>query len=342
MSKKAGLIAPASSITPAEHIKCVKALEKLGFAVTEGESLKQDENKYGYLAGEARRRAKDVNDMFADPQVEAIFCTRGGYGSMELLEYLDYELIAANPKVFVGYSDITSLHTAFAKYCGFVIFHGPMVKPNFLPMLGDGSEIGNGEKMEPGKEEELKYMLESLYTAWNFWEKNRDATSYGIGERHEKQRRKGMTFQNPPGEEIKLLNKGRNKAGCVEGRLFGGNLSVLAKLLGTAFSPVGNGEILFLEDIGESVSRIHMCLEQMKLAGMFQGVRGILLGDFTDCTNEKYDNSLAVQQFLQEWMEPLGIPVLCNVCSDHRNPMGTLPLGAVCRVEGEKISFLTI
>lgn len=320
MRKKAGLIAPASPITPGEHIKCVKVLEQLGFTVAEGESLKQDENKYGYLAGEARKRAKDVNDMFADPQVEAIFCTRGGYGSMELLEYLDYELIAANPKIFVGYSDITSLHTAFAKYCGFVTFHGPMVKPDLLSVIEDGQESDNDEKMEQEKEAELKYMMESLQAAWDFG-------------------RKGITFQNPTGEKIRVLNQGRTKAGYVEGRLFGGNLSVLARLLGTVFSPVGNGEILFLEDIGESISRIHMCLIQMKLAGMFQGVQGILLGDFTDCTNEKYDDSLEVEHFLQEWLEPLGIPVLCNICSDHRKPMGTLPLGAWCHVEGEAVSF---
>src|SRR5208337_2637826 len=88
------------------------------------------------LAGSDRDRAADLMRMFTDPKVQAIFCVRGGYGTARLLPLLDYQMIHANPKVFVGYSDITSLHCAFLKKSGLVSFHGPMlnsdfIKPNF-------------------------------------------------------------------------------------------------------------------------------------------------------------------------------------------------------------------
>lgn len=293
-----GLIAPASPIREQEHKACVIALEHMGYTVIEGESLKQNASRYGYLAGDAKTRAKDVNDMFANRQIKGIFCTRGGYGSMELLDYLDYECIASNPKVFIGYSDITCLHAAFGKKCGFITFHGPMVKPNLL-LEGDI----------------LKYNVDSLQNVLSL----RDSLK--------------VDFKNPSGEEIQLLVQGKKvETKKLEGKLFGGNLSVLARLLGTPYSPVGNGEILFLEDIGEPVSKIHMYLEQMRYAGMFADIKCILLGEFTGCTNEKYDKSLKIHTFFQEWFAPLGIPVLSNICSDHRRCMGTLPLGAMCRV----------
>jgi len=82
--------------------------------------------KYGYLSGTDEIRARDVNAMFADPQVDAIVCTRGGYGTMRMLDMLDYDVIRANPKIFLGFSDITALHIAFLEKCGLVTFHGPM------------------------------------------------------------------------------------------------------------------------------------------------------------------------------------------------------------------------
>ena len=93
---------------------------------------------HGYLAGTDERRLQDLHDAFADPRIDAILCMRGGYGSMRLLDKIDFQLLRDNPKPLIGYSDITALHTAIARHAGFVTFHGAMLSADLL-----------GEKLEP-------------------------------------------------------------------------------------------------------------------------------------------------------------------------------------------------
>ncbi len=119
-----GIIGPAGAVRVEGAVgRAVEYAKSLGFNVKLGESANA---KYGYLSGTDALRAKDVNAMFADPEVNAIVCTRGGYGTMRMLDLLDYDLIKANPKIFVGFSDITAMHIAFQEKCGLVTFHGPM------------------------------------------------------------------------------------------------------------------------------------------------------------------------------------------------------------------------
>jgi len=119
-----GLISPAG---PAEEdllYSGIHTLEQMGFKIKLGNHVQ--ERKY-YLAGNDEDRAEDLNKMFSDPEVKGIFCVRGGYGSTRILHMIDYDIIAGNPKVFIGYSDITALHLAIEKKTGLVTFHGPMV-----------------------------------------------------------------------------------------------------------------------------------------------------------------------------------------------------------------------
>ena len=125
-----GLVAPSFPIKEEELSDCVRLLKEMGYEVKVGRQLTTLANFHNYLAGEGKDRAADINKMFADPEVKAIFCVRGGYGSSHVMDYLDYDVIRANPKIFVGYSDITNLLSAFQMYCGMVVFHGPMVCSN--------------------------------------------------------------------------------------------------------------------------------------------------------------------------------------------------------------------
>ena len=119
-----GLIAPSSPIYEEENRqKAIQLLEGMGFAVTVGQSLNEQR---GYLSGSDSLRAHDVNSAFANPDIDAVVCLRGGYGAARLLPMLDYDMIRINPKPFVGFSDITALHCAFQVKCGLVTFHGPM------------------------------------------------------------------------------------------------------------------------------------------------------------------------------------------------------------------------
>lgn len=119
-----GVITPASPGNLESADQGILWLEKQGFHVKLGKSVNQAND---YLAGTDAERAADIHDMFAAPDVDGIICMRGGYGTMRLLEQLDYSLIQCHPKVFVGYSDITALHTSIGQRTGLVTFHGPMV-----------------------------------------------------------------------------------------------------------------------------------------------------------------------------------------------------------------------
>ncbi len=295
-----GLASPASPVAAGEEELCQKWLEALGFRVQMGETLRKRERVRGYLAGDARSRAEDLNRMFKDPKIKAIFCVRGGYGSAQLLEHLDYDAIRRNPKPLIGYSDITSIHCGIQKKCGLVTFHGPMVRPD----------------------------LQAPETLWET-EMNMEGLAFTVKSLFAACRGKERLFENPPGEPLLPVREGR--AG---GRLLGGNLSVLVRLLGTPYCPDFKDSILFLEDVGERLPRMDLCLTQLKLAGILEQVRGILLGDFTDCTNAGYEETVDSRTFLKEWEWPEGIPVISNICSDHRWPMATLPLGAGCEIEG--------
>lgn len=149
---KVGLVAPAFPVPLARINQCVKALEELGVKVRVGSRMEQDgwviehirEEEHRtwsgvkgyletfYLAGKPESRAEDIHQMFADPEIKGIICARGGYGSAQVMPFLDKELIAKNPKSFIGFSDITNMLNWFSQTCGVVTYHGPMVSSNMV------------------------------------------------------------------------------------------------------------------------------------------------------------------------------------------------------------------
>jgi muramoyltetrapeptide carboxypeptidase len=120
-----GIIAPSGPVYDKNRItKGIEILESLGFKVVISSNCYL---KHGYLAGEDSIRAKDINKSFENKYLDGIICLRGGYGALRILDLIDYNIINENPKVFIGYSDITALHSAIHKNCNLVTFHGPMV-----------------------------------------------------------------------------------------------------------------------------------------------------------------------------------------------------------------------
>jgi muramoyltetrapeptide carboxypeptidase len=135
-----GVVSPASTIADPTRIeKGVSYLEKMGYRTCVGEHVLKT---YGYLAGTDEERAGDLHAMFRNREVKAIMCIRGGYGTPRLLSLINYPLVGRNPKIFVGYSDITSLQLALLKKCGLVTFQGPMVGVD-MPDVMDGLTEGN-------------------------------------------------------------------------------------------------------------------------------------------------------------------------------------------------------
>ena len=167
--EKVGLVCPSSPVPPARAAACAAWVESRGYQVVKGKSL--NASLHGYSAGSPKLRAADLNDMFADPAVKAILCLRGGDSGNQVLEFLDYEVIRSNPKVFMGYSDITNFHVVLNQRCNLITFHGPMVSSNLL------------EDFDPFTEKVL-----------------RNALMLG--------RTNSMLLENPPGEEFQRVQAG--------------------------------------------------------------------------------------------------------------------------------------
>jgi muramoyltetrapeptide carboxypeptidase len=140
-----GIVAPASPSDPAKAERAIKYLTGMGYTVKTGKSIYSSKR---YLAGEDELRASDVNNMFSDDEVRAIFCLRGGYGSQRILDLVDFGRIRDNPKIFIGYSDVTALLNAIYQKCGLITFHGPM-----------GGDFAGG--LEERTEMAMKNILES-------------------------------------------------------------------------------------------------------------------------------------------------------------------------------------
>lgn len=174
-----GVIAPASAPASQEKIdKGAEYLERLGYRVKLGKNVRAIR---GFLAGSDQQRAADINEMFGDKHVKAIIAVRGGYGTPRLLPLIDYSLVKRNPKIFVGYSDLTALQLAMFTRAGLISFSGPMV----------GVEMFNG--IDPFTEE-------------NFWSLLTSTKKQGL-------------INNPDGQPLEPVHKGIASGALLGGNL---------------------------------------------------------------------------------------------------------------------------
>jgi len=280
------IISPAApTAAPTETFAKGKALlENAGFNVV---LMPHCHHQNAYLAGTDAERLADLHAAFGDSAIDAIVCARGGYGCMRLLPDIDFDLIRQNPKVFVGFSDITALHTAFYQQAGLVGFYGPMLTSNLL-VEAEKNEIfsqTNLFEMITGNEAYPKTVL------------NRDPFT---------------CFQ----------------AGRGQGPLIGGNLSLLTALCGTPWQPQTAGHLLFVEDWHESYYTLDRQFQQLKLAGLFEGITGLLLCDFSEIPDE-YDYPLTdhLRRITLELGLSPSIPIGYGFSVGHGAVTATLPIG---------------
>jgi len=241
--------------------------------------------RHRYLAGDDARRAAELNQAFADPELKAVFTARGGYGSMRLLAGLKL----GAPRLFVGFSDVTAVHGALQAH-GVRSLHGPV-----LTQLG---------RQPPGAVDRLFGLLESTAPA------------------------------------APLLNARTVVPGVAEGPLLGGNLSVLTRLLGTRFMPPTRGAVLLLEDVGERPYRLDRMWTHLALAGVFEGLAGIVLGDFTGCEEREADYGSA--EVLRSLAQQTGLPCAAGFAIGHGTVNLPVPLGARVRLDATagRLEFL--
>ncbi|MEB3210027.1 MAG: LD-carboxypeptidase [Leptolyngbyaceae bacterium] len=293
-----GIISPAGATYQHEELAIVEeAVHGLGLIPKVAPHAL---DRYGYLAGTDENRAADINAFFADPTVAALLPVRGDWGSARVLPYLDYDLIQQNPKIIVGFSDITALLLGIHAQTGLITFHGPhgltawddaQVQP-FRQLLFDGATPTIQNPVFGENQNRLMQV-------------------------------KGRIQTITPGQAT--------------GKLVGGNLSVISGMVGSPYLPDMNGAILFLEDVGERPYRIDRMLTQLKLAGILDQLAGFIFGQCTSCNPGNSFGSLTLEEILLDHIQPLGIPAWSGAWLGHVEPLLTVPIGvdvAIAASEG--------
>lgn len=294
-----GLVATSSAISEKRLAACIDLLENQGYRLKVSDNITQ--NKGGYMAGEESRRAMWLNKMFADPEVDAIFCVRGGDGSNRMIMDVDLDVVRKNPKIFVGYSDVTSLLNTFVEKCGLVTFHGPMVSSNMLDMYDDETRIS----------------FESALNAENEY-----------------------LYAEPAQFPLVVMQEG---CGLAKAPLAGGNLELMATSIGTPYEIDTDGKILFIEEVHGHIGNLDRTVYQLRNAGKFDHVKGVLLGQFTDMRIDMPDytpEDVVLEALLSSGRpDAAAVPVMRDVQSGHGQPMLTLPIGAVCEMNTKSRSI---
>jgi len=295
------LIAPSSPPSDRASLeRAIDAVKTLGFSIKYSNSIFAHD---GYLAGSDEERAMDFQAAFNDPKAKAVLCVRGGYGATRILNLIDWEKIR-EPKILLGFSDITALSCALWKKCGFPSFSGPVLTSDLVE-----------DKLEA--------------KTWNH------TVSLMTGEKTT-----GMLVEEPfnPTQPISLV------PGESFGRLMGGNLSIICSLLGTPWLPNFSKSILFLEDVGEFPYRVDRHLTQLLDAGVLQTVSGIALGDFrfqdAQRKNDRREGLQTMKAVFLDRLGGLGVPVLMNVPFGHIKPKITIPYGVVTMLDSERHNLI--
>jgi muramoyltetrapeptide carboxypeptidase len=275
-----GIVAPASPIQRNLLDAGCLALFRMGYKPFFLDSIFEQDL---YFAGTVKRRARELEEMFRRPEVKGIICARGGYGCNYLLEEFDLNVVRENPKIFVGYSDVTTLLTWFTDVAKVVTFHGPMITRDF----DDAADLLHVPSWKSALEGKSQWEIAAV-----------------------------------PGSGIEPI-----VAGSAEGTLYGGCLSMLAASVGTPYAVRTDDTILFIEDIGAKPFQVDRMLMQMKLAGKFTGVRGIVFGEMLNCV-QQHDQGYKLQEVVKRVVGDLGIPVAYGLRSGHVSKQNiTLPFG---------------
>jgi len=293
-----GLITPSTFVSDPDRIAAaVRTVEYFGLKMKMGQNVRK---QTGYVGGTIAQRLSDLHDMFRDPEVKAVFTIRGGYGSGQLLDDIDYDLIRRNPKIFVGFSDITAMHLAIHKKTGLVTFHGPVTLSKFTG-----------------------------YTQEHFRKAMFDSKPIG-------------SVTNPPlSDPLWPSHTLRTvKPGKARGPLIGGNLSLIASLMGTPYEIDTRGKILFIEDVGEQPYSIDRMLTQLRLSGKLKSAAGIIFGECEDCRRSDYkpsfDATFSLGEVVDNILGELKIPVLSGLTIGHTDDQLTLPLGVMATLDADK------
>jgi muramoyltetrapeptide carboxypeptidase len=297
-----GIISPSTQVTdPLRLDVAQRTVDYFGLKAKWGRSVRSHRAQDVASIDE---RVDDIHSLFRDPDVRAIFCIRGGYGAGQLLAHIDYKLIRENPKIFIGYSDITALHLAFHNFAGLVTFHGPVLLSEFTPFTQDCfrralfSKAPLGPLTNPPESNTLR-----------------------------------------PNHNLRVVHPG-----MARGPLIGGNLTLISTLMGTPYEIETKGRLFFTEDVGEEPYRIDRMLTQLRLAKKLQEAEGAIFGECQNCEPSDFKPSFAWNrtfgEVLDERFSGIGTPVLSGLTIGHTADQLTLPLGITATLDTAKGSLI--
>jgi muramoyltetrapeptide carboxypeptidase len=289
-----GVVTPATATFQEVELAIVReSLEGLGLKVKVGEHVME---RYGSLGGRDADRAEDMNRFFRDRDVRAVIPTRGGWGSARLLPLLDYDAIRRDPKIVLGYSDITALLCGIHARTGLVTFHGP----------------NGGGRWD---EYSLDYAKRVLFAGEAVTFSNPKTTN-------------DRNVLTQIDDRTRTITPGRAR-----GRLIGGNLSVLTTIAGSPYVPALDGVILFIEDVDERYYRIDRMMTQLRLSGWLSRIAGFVFGTCSECTPGEGYASFTLEEVLNDHVRPLKVPAWQGAMIGHGMPQWTLPLGVEAEID---------
>lgn len=302
---------PATVTAVKRYMRAKEFLAKKGFCIFEGNLTGKRDY---YRSGSIVNRAREFNELILNPEVKCIMSSIGGMNTNSILPYIDYEAVKKNPKIIIGYSDVTALLLAIYNKIGLTTYYGPAAVASFgeyPPFVEDTftyfKDILIGSTSFPHKLPTPKYWTEEFID----WEK-----------------------QNC--EKIKNNNEWITvRKGKVRGRLIGGNLNTIGGIWGTEYMPeVKEGDILFVEDSLKDIATIERSFSLLKLSGVFDKISGLILGN-----HEKFNDLGTGRKPYEVLLEVIGeteFPILGEFDCCHTHPMLTLPIGALVELNASE------
>ncbi len=300
------IIAPASS--PEENqdtvSRGIKMLMQKGYKVKIAPNLM---TRYGYLAGTDEDRVQALMEAWADPEVKAIWCWRGGFGCTRILDRIDFSLIKKNPKIFIGMSDITALHAAISKETEMITFLGP----NLNAVYGKYGKVSHHYN-----ERELMKLISPEYS-----------------------RRGGHLISMPDGFPSRNQHVMTISPGVARGRIVGGTLSLVTSLIGTPWEIDTKDKILVLEEVEEQPYRVDRMFSQLKLSGHLDKPAAVILCSWKGCQGRNPDRSLSLEHVFRHYFSKVPYPVLMGFPSGHVSEQATLPIHAMAELDATNKSL---
>lgn len=308
-----GVFSPSSPATATASVRYDRAktyLRGKGFRILEGSLTgKMD----FYRSGSVKERAEELNALIRNPEVRCIMSAIGGMNSNALLPYIDYEALKRDPKIIIGYSDVTAVLLGIYAKTGITTYYGPAVVASF------------GE-FPPFIDETFRFFEDILMEGAEF-PHELPTPEFWTDEFIDWQTQDRSKCQIPN----KLISL---RGGSAQGRLIGGNLNTIQGIWGTPYMPeIRKGDILFIEDSLKDAADIERSFALLKLGGVFDRIGGMILGK-----HEKFDDCGSGRkpyEILHEIMGDVEYPVLCEFDCCHTHPMLTIPVGGYVHIDAD-------